>query len=920
MNRTTLALLTLAALSSAASAQHYDMTRWGADRGYTEAPYARYEAEPDFCSGYTGTLLPQSDIQTDLQSEASNQQAITLGNGQYVSWLNGSGNADGLTLRFSVPWGAQAAIGVFAGDELLGELSLNTDHSWEFCEKIKGNRHNKPEYYSIHVFNANESVRMRFDEVHKLLSREIRQGETFTLRNLSSTPVTIDFVEIEKARKVEYQDGWVRWNQTIDPDLQNFINNNQGRTIYIDQAYTGVWGKLSLGSAHLQGRGIFYTELHWEQNGAGFNDFGTSVRDMSLTSYQNQRYSSSDHGPNGYGSPGKCFNGNMSGATVEYVLVEHFECGGWLSGTNGATFRHCRFRNNYADGINFCNSSNCLMEQSSFRNNGDDDMASWSAESYCSNNTFRHCTAEHNWRASSLGFFGGGGHRAENILIKDGLESGARLVSDFSGPAFGSEGIDFANISIVHCACIEGEVGVHGDFWGVDEGALHIEASSHYSLVNGRFRNIDIFDSRGNAVFIGANPGNSHSINGVTIDNINIHGVRDDASYAVYFENPRGSVTINGIDIDGASNITNLPGGALAGYSDGTFTLATTGFDAKPIEPIAGCTLTLSGLAWERATRDASPITAGDRVTFSIRIDNTGTADLPPDYPLAAALTFDDGSSVSLSHTAGITAGQFAILSGQWTATEGGRTVAATLDPSNRLGDMTSASPIIYKKFNVGKATYTFTTTSGIDFQVLDLLWKVVGRDSEPGKGSIDVGDPVLFTAVIANTGTENSGTTEKLGVTFRRNGMEYAAGAPGYYWCDKDESYATFPAQSIKYFEAKGGASDTDIWTASTGTNSFLMEVNDSKDRPESNTGNNTLTVPLSIPYTAAASNFHPLTEVSTPDDLYSGPTTAIPVLSDDPMAQDDTWVTLTGVRLNGRPTVPGLYIHAGKKAYIRQ
>ena len=51
---------------------------------------------------------------------------------------------------------------------------------------------------------------------------------------------------------------------------------------------------------------------------------------------------------------------------------------------------------------------------------------------------------------------------------------------------------------------------MHGDFWGVDEGALHIEASSHYSLVNPCFNDFDIYDSRGNAVFIGANPGNSH--------------------------------------------------------------------------------------------------------------------------------------------------------------------------------------------------------------------------------------------------------------------------------------------------------------------------------------------------------------------------------------------------------------------------
>ena len=44
-----------------------------------------------------------------------------------------------------------------------------------------------------------------------------------------------------------------------------------------------------------------------------------------MTLYQNQHYDSSDHSANGYGSPGKCFNG--SAGDVENVLVEHFECG-----------------------------------------------------------------------------------------------------------------------------------------------------------------------------------------------------------------------------------------------------------------------------------------------------------------------------------------------------------------------------------------------------------------------------------------------------------------------------------------------------------------------------------------------------------------------------------------------------------------
>ena len=144
--------------------QHYDMKRWGSDRGYYDAPYFRYEAENNLCKGYSGEYLGSSNDQRLLQSEASNQQAITLGRNGYVEWVNDSGEADGVTLRFSVPWGSKATVAIEGNDGTrLGEMNLNTDHSWQYCVKIQGNRNYKPEVYSIHVKNDDEFARMRFD-------------------------------------------------------------------------------------------------------------------------------------------------------------------------------------------------------------------------------------------------------------------------------------------------------------------------------------------------------------------------------------------------------------------------------------------------------------------------------------------------------------------------------------------------------------------------------------------------------------------------------------------------------------------------------------------------------------------------------------------------------------------------------------
>lgn len=921
MKKLLLPLVLAAGMVPSVLAQHYDMKQWGTDRGYTDAPYFRYEAEPGHCTGYSGTCLEQTDDQTYLQSEASNQQAITIGNGGYVEWRNDSGEADGVTLRFSVPWNTTATVAVYAGDEKLGEMALDAGHSWQFCKKEQGSRSYKPEFYSQHVYNDRDFARMRFDEKHTLLSRDIRSGEKFSIRNLSDTPVTVDFLEIEKARKVEYQDGWVRWNQSIKNNLQEFINENQGKTIYIDQAYVGIWGKLSPGSCTLQGRGIFYTELHWEQNGAGFNSFGGQVKDMYLSSYQQQRYDADNYSPGTYSSPGKCFNGNVG--YVENVLVEHFECGGWLDGADGAHFNHCRFRNNYADGINFRNASNCTFEHSSFRNNGDDDMASWNSYKGNSNNTFRYCTAENNWRASSLAFFGGNNHRAENLLVKDALENGVRLVTDFDGEGYGTPGATFRNISIVHCACIKGDVGRHGDFWGVDEGALHIESSSKYDLTNQNLYDIDIYDSRGNAVFIGSG---SKSMNDIEIKGINVHGVRDAGSYAFYFENPKGSASISDITVEGigADQLTNVNNGKMESYSGNGFTLSTTGVEIG-IDEIEGVMLTLNGMAWNKNSRDGSSgLKEGDNVTFSVRVENVSqTTDLPEDYPVRVAFKFADGSTVTTSrYSDGIKAGQGLVLTADWKATAGGHSVTAVLDPSGALGSMVAKDGVaqISKKINVELPSIedlAYTPADGIDFQVLDLRWRREGVDEVVGKGPINIGDRVIFSAVIVNAGKENSSSTSKLGVVFRMNGQEYAPASTGYLWCDKNESLKTFGAGQIKLFEATGqkDAPENPVWIAETGAKSFLVHVNDSGDRDETDKSNNTATFPLSIPYKGLAMNEF----VDEPDSLnYDLTSVLLPVAEADRLF-DGNWYTVGGMVLMSEPQVPGVYIHRGEKVVIR-
>ena len=80
--------------------------------------------------------------------------------------------------------------------------------------------------------------------------------------------------------------------------------------------------------------------------------------------------------------PDKGFTGGYgTNSTIERVWAEHFECGAWIANwsgpasaqTDGLLITNCRFRNNYADGVNFSKgTSNSICEHTSFRNNGDD--------------------------------------------------------------------------------------------------------------------------------------------------------------------------------------------------------------------------------------------------------------------------------------------------------------------------------------------------------------------------------------------------------------------------------------------------------------------------------------------------------------------------------------------------------------------
>lgn len=550
--------IVLLSASLGVRAQVYTFPTDESGQGYITRPYERYEAEDGLCTT-TGQFLLPSDVQTDLQSEASHQQAVQLARkGEYVSWVvNRPG--DGLTLRFSLPDNAEGTgttgmLAVYAGDERVATMELSSYWAWQYCT----------DNYPGNTPRTDGIIRMRFDEQHVRLSRRVEQGETLRLERVSEdeNPYTIDFVELEPVpAPVLPQEGWAVFDGT--GDIADFIGSHEGQTIYIPEGRWETRQRIYLRKADgtaLIGAGMWYSEIYFSAPSDNINTYShrgieadrsdLRVEGLYLNTANNRRYYMED---SRY-QVGKAFMGNWGRRSViRDCWAEHFECGAWIADYGGSVsedllIEGCRFRNHYADGVNCSQASTRhTVRNCSFRNNGDDDMASWTTSRRCVGVEYAYCTAENNWRASSLGFFGGTAHRAHHLAIFDALECGVRVNADFSGLGFGdTDSLYIHDITVHHCGCSQGTKGVAGDFWGNRQGALNIGGTSNYDVQNVVFKNITVKDSRLDAVYMQA--GSGKRLKNIVLRDVTIDGA---GRYGIFYWGAVGNVSYCNLSISG---------------------------------------------------------------------------------------------------------------------------------------------------------------------------------------------------------------------------------------------------------------------------------------------------------------------------------------------------------------------------------
>lgn len=601
-----------------------------AQRGYYDAPYKRYEANLGQLSN--GALVTaKSYSQADLQSEASDQQCVNMSaTNATVQWTL-SEAADGLVIRYSVPDGQSGTIGVYNGNTKLTTLTLTSTWSWEYLWS-NGNPNNNG--------ITNQNPRMRFDEVRYKLPAKIAVNGTLKLVRESGN-VHIDFAEMEPVpTAVTAPAGAVTYSGN-GSDLQTFIDANGGKKIFVPAGVYNVNRELYFGSANtsLIGAGMWYTQINFTNTsslngGLRANASNISFTDLYLTTNSASR-------SNSY----KAINGVFtSGSIVKNIWAEHFECGAWIAQYNsggpaiadGFTLSHCRFRNNYADGINLCKgTANSIVEHCNFRNNGDDDQAIWSADGLeCINNTFRYNTSENCWRACGLAIYGGKNNKGYNLIIKDNLEAGIRVSNNFPGAPFNNDGMhEIHDITITAC-------GTFNDTYNNPVAAIDIFSATNAGsqVKNVQLYSIDIIDSRNDAISISKRSGDG--IYNLSFKDITVNGTgKEYPNNNVlnrnwgrgYFVLIAGSPSGNGTYCN--MNYSNRGGNATTNEeisAIGTFSWTQGGNCSTTNVPVSGVTLspgtvTLGVGATQQLTPTVSPANATNK-TVSYSSNNTGVA------------------------------------------------------------------------------------------------------------------------------------------------------------------------------------------------------------------------------------------------------------------------------------------------------
>jgi len=462
-------------------------------RGYA-VPWVEYQLE----AGRTNAkALAPSRTTWDknfIQAEAIGRSAVQLDStGHYVAITN-TAPANSVVLRYSIPdsamgGGISATLGLYINGTRIKSLELTSKYAWSYKGGLIGDAIMDVPAEQPHTF---------FDEVAVLLDQPIPVGAEVKLqRDAQDTApfYVVDLIDLEQvAPPLTMPAGFtdvttlgILPNTGIDyADKISSIMNSGAKlwfppgTYLAEKLATGNAGMDNKG-AEVRGAGMWYTTIKGPKSiffciGHVKCVFG----DFSIRGESKARAEETQGVQKGFAGP----MGN--GSLIENVWIEHVVGAIWVGNdppyqttpTENLTIRHVRIRNTYADGVNLDNgTSNSVVENSHFRNTGDDAAVVWSIrwthwvrdktvnagpnfikpearnapdQGIGHGNVFRNLTVQMPWRANCYAAYGGYDNLFENLLCEDVLTyPGILIDNEFSSYPFGPQLTTFRNITLL---------------------------------------------------------------------------------------------------------------------------------------------------------------------------------------------------------------------------------------------------------------------------------------------------------------------------------------------------------------------------------------------------------------------------------------------------------------------------------------
>ena len=386
-----------------------------------DVPWIEYEAET---AQTNGEVLTTDRTFGTIASESSGRSAVQLDQaGEYIQF-QATEAANSVVVRFVIPdsedgKGVESTISLYVDNVFRQKIQLTSRYAWSYGGEEE--TFNVPKAGGAHHF---------YDEVRALIG-DIPSGATVKLQvdqDDDAEYYVIDLVDLEQvAPPLTKPDSYISIEEcgAIADDGKDDGAAIQGCIYKAKATNAGVWipagtfesevHGFDVSEVTIQGAGMWYSNIHGKY--ARFNCEGDNCRFADFSIFGETILRDDKSSENG-------FNGGAGiGSRLENIWVEHTKVGYWVGpGTNGLIITGSRFRNLFADGVNFCNgTSHSLIENSHFRNTGDDALASWSpkGDGVNTGNLFRFNTVQLPWRANCFAIYGGKGNRIEDNLCYD---------------------------------------------------------------------------------------------------------------------------------------------------------------------------------------------------------------------------------------------------------------------------------------------------------------------------------------------------------------------------------------------------------------------------------------------------------------------------------------------------------------------